>query len=66
MLCELIVVILKHKEYEKWKEEEVTDSDGDVESGDGGKVGRGLKLKLKLMESLLIKKIKGEEDVVRI
>ena len=44
------------------KVEEVIDSDGDVESGDGddgdgGKVGRGRKL----METLSIKKIKREE-----
>ncbi|XP_008458753.2 CASP-like protein 4A1 [Cucumis melo] len=39
------------------KVEEVSDSDGDVESADGGKVGRGRKL----MESLSIKKIKEEE-----
>ncbi|TYK04329.1 CASP-like protein 4A1 [Cucumis melo var. makuwa] len=41
-----------------WKVEEVSDSDGDgdVESADGGKVGRGRKL----MESLSIKKIKEE------
>ncbi|KAL4018273.1 hypothetical protein IC575_021864 [Cucumis melo] len=41
------------------KVEEVSDSDGDgdVESADGGKVGRGRKL----MESLSIKKIKKEE-----
>ena len=41
------------------KVEEVSDSDGDgdVESADGGKVGR----RRKLMESLSIKKIKKEE-----
>ncbi|XP_038890250.1 CASP-like protein 4A1 [Benincasa hispida] len=40
------------------KVEEVSDSDGDVESGDGGKVGRGRKL----MASLSMKKMKREES----